>query len=136
MSTRMGTSTSKPRTTRTTLPKPAPLGEVPSLPEAEIVVRQDIRTMSQAMQVRVCEAIEKMMERGWSATAQSRIWAEGPWSVEAGDWAPSEYFRLARYHGWDRNYCAHGNETFPGWHRAYLLDFERTMQVRGRGLQV
>ncbi|KAG2434558.1 hypothetical protein HYH02_012224 [Chlamydomonas schloesseri] len=90
--------------------------------------------MSPEMQVRVCEAIEKMMERGWAASPGNRIRAQGPWTVEAGDWAPSEYFRLARYHGWDRNYCAHGNETFPGWHRAYLLDFERTMQAADRAL--
>jgi len=25
-------------------------------------------------------------------------------------------------------YCVHGFEAFPGWHRAYLLEFERTLR--------
>ena len=25
-------------------------------------------------------------------------------------------------------YCVHGYEAFPGWHRAYLLEFERTLR--------
>ena len=25
-------------------------------------------------------------------------------------------------------YCVHGYEAFPGWHRAYLLEFERVMR--------
>eukprot|EP00939_MAST-03C_sp_MAST-3C-sp1_P001236 g1236.t1 len=39
-----------------------------------------------------------------------------------------EYFRLAGYHGWPNNYCAHRQEIFPSWHRAYLLEFERCLQ--------
>ena len=60
--------------------------------------------------------------------------------------ASSQYFRLACYHGgqgraWPHytrgqgepedpypSYCVHGWEAFPGWHRAYLVEFERTMR--------
>ena len=36
----------------------------------------------------------------------------------------SEYFRLAGYHGYPQDYCVHRTEQFPGWHRAYLCEFE------------
>jgi hypothetical protein len=39
----------------------------------------------------------------------------------------SEYFRLAGYHGWPNNFCAHRQENFPAWHRFYLADVERTL---------
>jgi len=55
---------------------------------------------------RVCAAIHKMMEN-----------ESGP--------GTSQFYRIAAYHD---KHCAHGEETFPGWHRAYLLDFERTMR--------
>ena len=47
----------------------------------------------------------------------------------------SRYFLLASYHGgpkteWNTQgeYCVHGFEAFPGWHRAYLLEFERCLR--------
>ena len=48
----------------------------------------------------------------------------------------SEYLRLSLLHGGigsrDKteypHYCVHKREAFPGWHRAYLLDFERTLR--------
>ncbi|EFJ42429.1 hypothetical protein VOLCADRAFT_121539 [Volvox carteri f. nagariensis] len=69
-----------------------------------------------------------MMEPGWAASEKNNI---GGYSEER---SPSEFFRLARYHGWDLSYCVHGRETFPGWHRAYLVDFERTLQAADRAL--
>merc|ERR1719436_1509631 len=39
----------------------------------------------------------------------------------------SEYFRIAGYHGWPTNFCHHAQETFPGWHRGYLVDLERAL---------
>ncbi|KAK7231063.1 metalloendopeptidase [Aureococcus anophagefferens] len=54
------------------------------------------------------------------------------------DGAPgtSEYFRLAVMHGGMPElprasfpeYCVHGQEAFPTWHRPYLLDFERALR--------
>ena len=42
----------------------------------------------------------------------------------------SEFFRCASYHGQPAPiYCQHGRETFPGWHRIYLLDFEKALQA-------
>jgi len=67
------------------------------------------------MQERVCNALLKMMEN-----------TSGPNS--------SEYFRLAGYHGWPNQYCEHGQETFPAWHRAYMVDMERALQVADREL--
>jgi len=51
----------------------------------------------------------------------------------------SPYFKLAALHGWpgkgtERNfsYCEHRQETFPGWHRAYLTAFEEALQDADR----
>ena len=53
----------------------------------------------------------------------------------------SPFFQLAAYHGWpgkgtERNYsyCEHRQETFPGWHRAYLVAFEEAFQEADRAL--
>lgn len=47
--------------------------------------------------------------------------------MESKDGVPgtSDFFRLAGYHGWPSDFCQHGTETFPVWHRAYLVDFEQ-----------
>eukprot|EP01046_Picozoa_sp_COSAG06_P117390 COSAG06_NODE_64452_length_259_cov_0.968750_1_plen_86_part_11 len=74
--------------------------------------------MSAAEQTRYADAIDKMME-----------------SVD-GVPGSSQFFRLASYHGgpktdmWNTvgEYCVHGYEAFPGWHRGYLLEFERVMR--------
>ena len=46
--------------------------------------------------------------------------------------------RIAGYHGWgpqnQTNYCQHGQETFPGWHRAYLSEFEQALRAADRAL--
>eukprot|EP00913_Durusdinium_trenchii_P035876 g33572.t1 len=68
----------------------------------------EIRLMPEAEQLRFLAALQKLMEN--KEESQS-----------------SEYFRLAAYHGWPEDYCAHGQETFPGWHRAYLYEFEQAI---------
>ncbi|CAK9064401.1 unnamed protein product [Durusdinium trenchii] len=73
-----------------------------------VVVRKEIRLMPEAEQLRFLAALQKLMEN--KEESQS-----------------SEYFRLAAYHGWPEDYCAHGQETFPGWHRAYLYEFEQAI---------
>ena len=89
--------------------------------EAELsgtVTRKDIRSLPRAEQERYANAIDKMMQ-----------------SV-GGVPGSSQYFRLASYHGgpktdmWNKagEYCVHGQEAFPGWHRAYLLEFEQVMR--------
>ncbi|GLC43502.1 hypothetical protein PLESTM_001480100 [Pleodorina starrii] len=118
----------KIRVKNTKLPKPRPLGEVPAVPASEVVTRCDIRDLTPEDQNRVCNAIEKMMEPYWAASPANNIGDYSP------DTSPSEFFRLARYHGWDKSYCVHGRETFPAWHRAYLVDFERTLQAADRAL--
>jgi hypothetical protein len=75
-----------------------------ALDNSIIVTRKEIRGMSATEQTRYCDAVIKMME---------------------GTPGTSQFFRIAAYHD---KHCAHGEETFPGWHRAYLLDFERTMR--------
>ena len=45
-----------------------------------------------------------------------------------------EYFRLAGYHGWPEDYCTHRQEVFPAWHRAYLVEFERSLQEADKKL--
>lgn len=39
----------------------------------------------------------------------------------------SQYYRLAGYHGYPGNYCAHGVEAFTSWHVLYLIEFEKQM---------
>ena len=74
--------------------------------------------MSAAEQQRYASAVLKMMEGP----------AEG-----------SPFFELAGLHGWPGkkterrfSYCEHRQETFPGWHRAYLLAFEKALQEADR----
>ena len=86
------------------------LADLPAGP----VVRREIRRMSPAEQERFANAVDKMME------------------AEDGVPGSSQFFRLACYHGGPQNalfnvageHCVHGYEAFPGWHRAYLLEFE------------
>ena len=47
----------------------------------------------------------------------------------------SEYARIAGYHGWpgdpktgDSKLCAHRRESFPGWHRAYMMEVEDSLR--------
>jgi hypothetical protein len=95
---------------------------LPDIDPATPVVRKEIRSMTEAEQTRYADAIDKMME-----------------SYD-GEHGSSQYFRLASIHGGPKYetsqhanpvgvYCVHGFEAFPGWHRAYLLDFERTLRL-------
>jgi len=68
------------------------------------VVRRDFRDLPAVEQSRFCDAVQQMMRNG-------------------------EFRRLASYH---RDYCHHGGETFPGWHRAYLYVFEQALQKADR----
>lgn len=80
------------------------VGPEPSPP----VVRKEVRLLEEAEQQRFLRALQRLMEN-----------QDGVQS--------SSFFRLAAYHGWPEDYCVHGQETFPGWHRAYLRDFERAL---------
>ena len=51
------------------------------------VIRKEIREMSSREQERFLNALNRMMENG-------------------------DYFRLAGYHGWPNDYCAHRQEVF------------------------
>mmetsp|Transcript_11347 Transcript_11347/g.27784 ORF Transcript_11347/g.27784 Transcript_11347/m.27784 type:complete len:147 (-) Transcript_11347:3-443(-) len=46
----------------------------------------------------------------------------------------SEFARLAGYHGVPGDYCVHGTELFPIWHRVYLAEFEHALQAADRAL--
>ena len=139
-------------------PTPPP---TPPTPAAPPVTRKEIRSMSAAEQQRYVAAVSKMMEnadlrpvRGGGARAipliavdcRGSLWiavdrhspltARLPPTQES-----SAFFALAGIHGWpgkgtERNYsyCEHRQETFPGWHRAYLCAFESALQVADRAL--
>jgi len=85
-------------------------------PSSEVVVRREIRKMPREDQERWARAMLKIMEN------------------KDGVPETSEFFRLAGYHGWPNDYCVHGQETFPGWHRAYLKELELSLQVADRAL--
>ena len=76
-----------------------------------MVVRKEIRSMSESEQERFFNAIDTMLK------------------TKANQPGTSEFFRCASYHGLPFPiYCQHGRETFPGWHRIYLKDFEQALQ--------
>ncbi|GLC38356.1 hypothetical protein PLESTB_001268000 [Pleodorina starrii] len=120
---------------------PSPLG--PSSAVKEPVIRREFRTLPKEEQERFCDAMEKMMELRpeWLQNQWLQIDpAAGP---PPADQMPCEFFRLASYHGWPfwsdaqstgNGLCAHGIETFPVWHRAYMVDFERSLQAADRAL--
>ena len=111
-------------------PKPVPAlapAAAPDVPAAKwweaelpdvVVVRKEVRKMPRAEQERVAAAVNKMREN------------------DGGKKGSSQFFRLAAIHGGlppldpgeFPEYCVHGREAFPNWHRPYLLDFERTMR--------
>jgi len=75
-----------------------------------IAVRKEVRSLSEAETDRLVKALKRMMQN-----------ENGP--------DTSEYLRIASYHG---DYCAHRNEQFPTWHRAYLLEMEKGLQAADR----
>ncbi|GLI71270.1 hypothetical protein VaNZ11_016392 [Volvox africanus] len=112
-------------------------------PAPNVVVRQEFRTLPYDEQLRFCQAMQKMME----VKSEWKPWVEGQVDPTEGpppdEMMPCEYFRLASYHGWpywgDKSgeqvgYCPHGIETFPIWHRAYVVEFERALQEADRAL--
>ncbi|CAD7699846.1 unnamed protein product [Ostreobium quekettii] len=110
-------SSPEPAPSRPSRPsQPAPTQSRPSQPSSgDVVVRRNINSMSATEQNRWADAVQKMMEN--TNGSQS-----------------SEFFRIAGYHGWPDNFCAHGQEHFPAWHRAYLVEFERALQAADRAL--
>eukprot|EP01084_Bolivina_argentea_P258064 434902_1 len=75
-----------------------------------IVERKDMTRMSSNELNRFFNAVDTMM-----------ISRNGP--------GTSDFFRIASYHGQPAPiYCEHGRETFPGWHRIYLMEFEKALQ--------
>eukprot|EP00808_Paulinella_micropora_P017961 g26024.t1 len=78
-------------------------------PKNEIVVtRKAIRKMPAAEQERFVAALKHMMKN-----------TNGP--------GTSPFYTLAGYHGWPSQFCHHGKESFPAWHRAFLVTFEREL---------
>lgn len=69
------------------------------------LVRREIRSVPDNDQQRFVDALRTMM---------------------IDDDGSNVYSKLADIHG---RFCAHGKETFPGWHRAYLVDFETAMKI-------
>lgn len=75
-----------------------------------VAVRREVRSLSNAETDRLVKALKRMMQND-----------SGP--------DTSEYLRISNYHG---AYCAHRNEQFPTWHRAYLLEMEKALQAADR----
>merc|ERR1719242_1068602 len=83
---------------------------------SKVLIRREIRSLSEDEADRFWNAVTKMMEN------------------KAGK-GTSEFFRLASYHGEPGPiYCQHGRETFPGWHRIYLMEFEKALQAADAAL--
>merc|ERR1719317_1363789 len=72
-----------------------------------LAVRKEVRSLSEAEIDRLVKALKRMMEN-----------ENGP--------ETSEYLRIANYHG---SFCAHRNEQFPVWHRAYMVEMEKALQA-------
>eukprot|EP00041_Stephanoeca_diplocostata_P031814 m.1001596 g.1001596 ORF g.1001596 m.1001596 type:complete len:250 (+) comp24031_c0_seq6:88-837(+) len=83
---------------------------------AAVVTRKSITKMTADEQERFALAIKQMM-----------VNVDG----KAGT---SPYATLAGYHGWPNEYCHHGQETFPSWHRGYLVEFEQELRKADKAL--
>jgi tyrosinase len=81
------------------------------------VTRKEIFSLSEAEGQRFVAAVQRLMENN-----------------SAGEPETSEWFRIAGYHGWPSDYCNHGEETFPSWHRAYLLEMETALRKADKEL--
>eukprot|EP00457_Paulinella_chromatophora_P001876 gb/GEZN01001878.1/.p1 GENE.gb/GEZN01001878.1/~~gb/GEZN01001878.1/.p1 ORF type:complete len:764 (+),score=110.72 gb/GEZN01001878.1/:23-2314(+) len=84
-------------------------------PKALMLVRKEIRYMKEEEQNRYVYALKEMMKN-----------ENGP--------GTSVFYRLAGYHGWPASFCHHQKESFPAWHRAYLVDFERELSKADKKL--
>ena len=83
-----------------------------------VVTRRDIRDMSRSEINRFFDAVDQMMRNENGA-------------------GTSEFYRIASYHGQPPPiYCEHGRETFPGWHRIYLYEFEQALQAADRQINI
>lgn len=115
-------------------PAPAPSEELAPAPVANWhetpvdlsvpVVRKSAHHLSEEEQERIAAAWRKMTEN------------------KDGKPGTSEYFRLGLIHGGSMssqtrlqamqnpqpNYCVHGPECFPNWHRVYMTDIELTLR--------
>ena len=93
-----------------------------------VVTRREIREMSEAEQERYAKAVLQM------ARTETAVDTKGAHAYLKTGAPHSEYYRLASYHGYPTDYCRHGTEAFPGWHRAYLREYERCLQAADRAL--
>ena len=84
---------------------PSPAWAQAPLDLSSPVLRQEVSELDGGTRSRIIAAFRKMLERDSAGYC--------------------EYIRLATYHN---DHCVHGEESFPGWHRAYLCDFEHTMR--------
>ena len=86
-----------------------------------VVVRRELRSMPVAEQERFVAALKQSMRNRDGA-------------------GTSEYARVAAYHGAplpphrDDSYCHHNAESFPAWHRFYLVEMEHVIQEADREL--
>eukprot|EP00038_Savillea_parva_P010861 m.193324 g.193324 ORF g.193324 m.193324 type:complete len:873 (-) comp18898_c0_seq1:157-2775(-) len=79
------------------------------------VTRREFMELSDAEQERFVAAIKHMMKND-----------SGP--------ETSVFAKIAGYHGYPSQFCHHGQETFPLWHRAYLVEMERALQTADKEL--
>eukprot|EP01083_Nonionella_stella_P010457 29781_1 len=79
------------------------------------VIRKEIRSLTSEEKDRFLKAIETMMINKLD-DKDNPIPGSSP------------FYRMASYHGVPESYCEHGTETFPGWHRVYLYEFEQEIQ--------
>lgn len=90
-------------------------GEAAKAKGAIVVTRREARNMTDVEQERFAKAVLHMMERHNGAST-------------------SEYFRIAGLHGYPSDHCHLAQETFPGWHRLYLVEFEQALRAADRAL--
>jgi len=82
----------------------------------DIAIRRDIHSLSKEEQLRFFRAAKQMLKS------------------KEGKRGTSEFYRIGKIHGFPLEkgrtsiWCAHGIITFPAWHRAYVLEFEKALQ--------
>ena len=80
-----------------------------------VVTRREVRELSEAEVERTAKALLHMMQRH-------------------GAEEHSEFFRVAGMHGYPGSWCHHAQETFPSWHRFFLVEFEQALRAADRAL--
>jgi len=119
---------------------------IPSSPSSQVLVRKEIRDLKYEEGQRFVKALQTMMQNRVNTVTGQEIPESSPflecaqihgWAGQSGikyynlpkaDGSPTLGIGSEEFNSYPNGsnffYCTHGQETFPGWHRAYLCMFQ------------